>query len=545
MHLVVVLSEEILLSSQHLPTWVDWHRAQGWEVVLATEADWDLPVREGVDDRAGRIRLWLADSYREDPGASLLLVGDPHPDTGDVPMRDTHPLQSVLGEFSSWLCPYMDPVPTDWWYAALDGTWDCDGDRRLGEYPEDAGCMDWGPELYVGRLPVRSGAELDQLLELQLAWELETDKSYRGHALLAAALLGIEGASSAEGVFGAHEDGASITEAVREELLHDWSVHRLYEGEGHLPSAWPRDRDLNTSNLVSSWEPRHGLVFTVAHGNSGGISRLWWASDSNGDELASDLEVHWTNLLGTSQAWDVAGHGGGVGFHISCDTAEPEHFDNLAYNWLYADALIATVPATRVTWTASMPWGEPWPTRPDLGEAGTLGFYFVDGLVQGRSFGEALAWPKTALPCDGWAEEEPEVDFSGVAWHTRLEFNLMGDPTRTLEACEGDEDCDDGSPCTGEETCRDGFCVHIDPIDCSHLDGDCVRGSCEPSSGECVEVERWGECDPPEDTAPEVDTGDTHDTDGEEPGGCGCGHGGGAGWVALLGLGLLLGARRR
>ncbi|MBT3222082.1 MAG: hypothetical protein HN348_23665 [Proteobacteria bacterium] len=67
-----------------------------------------------------------------------------------------------------------------------------------------------------------------------------------------------------------------------------------------------------------------------------------------------------------------------------------------------------------------------------------------------------------------------------------------------LETCTTTADCDDGSSCNGTESCSaEGFCVHSNPVDCSHLDDVCSVGSCNVDSGECELIPRFdgGSCD--------------------------------------------------
>ena len=48
--------------------------------------------------------------------------------------------------------------------------------------------------------------------------------------------------------------------------------------------------------------------------------------------------------------------------------------------------------------------------------------------------------------------------------------------------------CDDGDPCTTGESCSAGACIDGSLLDCSHLDGQCATGECNPSTGSCRAV---------------------------------------------------------
>jgi len=56
--------------------------------------------------------------------------------------------------------------------------------------------------------------------------------------------------------------------------------------------------------------------------------------------------------------------------------------------------------------------------------------------------------------------------------------------------------CSDGDLCTGGDICDgSGQCVAGDPVDCSPIDGECMRGLCDPASGTCVMEPVTSVCD--------------------------------------------------
>ncbi len=97
MELIVLTTSELAAGSRELPRFVAFREAEGWEVTLATETDWDHPAQTSADSRQDRIRAWLKERYAEDPGAFLLLIGDPDPATGG---RGTTPGTSERGAWT-------------------------------------------------------------------------------------------------------------------------------------------------------------------------------------------------------------------------------------------------------------------------------------------------------------------------------------------------------------------------------------------------------------------------------------------------------------
>ncbi len=584
MELLVLTTDQLAADSALLQRFLAFREAEGWEVSLATETDWDQPAGTAADSRQDRIRAYLRGRYADDPGAYLLLIGDPDPEVGDLPMLPAYPVEDLLRYYDEGIHDNMSPIPTDFYYAELSGEWDSDGDGLPWDYPDDAEGMDAEPELIVGRLPVYGGDAdaLDALLAGILARDLEQDKRYRRQLLYPAAFLGIGGTSTAfGGIYEEHSDGAGVQATMYRDLDPAFEGTRLFEGAGLLPSPYERDEDLSRDRLVELWSEGAGIVQWIGHGWLDSVHRVVWDADHDGDDEGDDDEVSSPAFLESGDAQDLAGAPGAFTWHVSCDNAWPEYRDNLALALLEA-GFAGSVAATRVSYGSSPEFGETWEPRPELAGGTTASYYYGQLLTQGATVGEALAWTKWGLPGDGWHEVYDWVDCTGFAWATRALFNLYGDPTRSLELCDTDEDCDDGNACTGTESCQEGFCVHAEAPDCSELDSDCSVGICDPEQEACVAVARlegascddgaWctegdvcregvcgGEsrdcgvregweavCDEDADIC-DWYLADTGEPESERPGGCGCASGAGAAGAALLGLlplGLAIGRRR-
>ncbi len=482
--LVILTTDALATASTVLQGFMSFREAEGWNVVLATEADWDVPLTSGDDGRQERIRAYLAQRYSDDPGAFLLLIGDPDPYGDGVPMKMVHPFKEWASYYDDWLAELLDPIPTDFYYADLDGDWDCDGDGDYGEYPDDdgSGCVDFGPELYVGRIPVYDGdhVAMDTVLQRTLDRDTESDKSYRANQLFPGALLAVEGAPSPTGgAYDYDDDGASVLATIYRDMpqyIQDGST-RLFEDEGLLTSPYQHEDSLSYGQVIQYWNEGRGIVVWCGHGSVNGAFRTIWSQDGDGDGLASSSECDYPSFMDSDGASDLESAPGAFTFHVSCENGFPEQADNLGTSLLYGGAA-ATATASRLAFAVTVDFGATWEPRPDIATSTTVGYYFTQELLAGSTAGEALAYTKYALSGDAYYPE--------VTWTTRVEYNLYGDPTRSLEFCESDSQCDDGSPCTGTESCQDGFCVHHDPVDCSYLDAQCTVGTCETATGECI-----------------------------------------------------------
>lgn len=90
-------------------------------------------------------------------------------------------------------------------------------------------------------------------------------------------------------------------------------------------------------------------------------------------------------------------------------------------------------------------------------------------------------------PVDGTDSGTPPSD-GAVETDGGVEGPACDDPDGTA--------CDDENPCTTGDVCTGGVCSG-EAMDCSELDGECDRGTCDPSTGSCVAmpIEEGGECD--------------------------------------------------
>ncbi len=162
-------------------------------------------------DGAERVRAFLQDAHAR-WGTRWLLVGG---DSTVVPMR----LASIVP-----LSPQLpDVVPTDWYYACLDGDWDGNRNGRFGEFgdpslgiPGDS--ADVAPELHVGRAPVTTRAEARAFLRRTRAAFAPAEAGFARSTLLAG------------GALGPQIPFAPLLEPLREPLeAAGRDVRRLYE----------------------------------------------------------------------------------------------------------------------------------------------------------------------------------------------------------------------------------------------------------------------------------------------------------------------------
>jgi hypothetical protein len=130
---VIITTNDIVANSDRLGHFVYFKELIGHSVLVVTEDDFDGIAAPAPNGRAEKIRKWLQDNYVSMGIEYVLLIGNPDPDepldpgdsVGDIPMKATS-----YGYFN-W---DQSNIPTDMFYAELQGDWDQDGDGYHLEY---------------------------------------------------------------------------------------------------------------------------------------------------------------------------------------------------------------------------------------------------------------------------------------------------------------------------------------------------------------------------------------------------------------------------
>ncbi len=144
---MLILTRDVLQSA--FEDYADDRTRAGIPTVVRT-IEWIEQNYPHGADLQETLRLFIRDAYALWGIDTLLLGGD----TDVVPARYA---------YSSYT-PNPEEVPTDLYYACLDGGWNDDGDAHWGEAFSDVSDpgdnADLYPELHVGRLPVHTAAEV-------------------------------------------------------------------------------------------------------------------------------------------------------------------------------------------------------------------------------------------------------------------------------------------------------------------------------------------------------------------------------------------------
>ncbi|HOW51319.1 MAG TPA: C25 family cysteine peptidase [bacterium] len=528
--LLLLTSNETLARSTQLSPYVEAKRRSGWTVDIATEDQFGADGLTGTK-RAVAIREWLKTVYKK--YGYLLLLGDPRPEMGDIPMLRTY-ANNDEPEVS-----YHD-VPTDFFYGELTNDWDSNDN---GQYAEsEDGFLGFNWELLVGRIPVYAGgmAKVDRILERTIAYMAEDPGAadYRRKALFPA---GIPYYENQDGMGNDKMDGGYVVRQMLDTFFSgrsDLTTRALVEKEGLAPSEFTDWGILESDQVVNEWNDGYGLVYWLGHGLSKGAYRTIWTGD-NGDGVPSSYELSSPSFIDSGLADALPADRAAFVYMGSCLNGDVDEPDNIATAMLYQTA-VGVVAASQVSYGGIWPEYEPEYAQ-DVFAYGTV---FTRAVLEGKSPARVLADQKILWTSDS------------VMKTIKLELNYFGDPTLTngLRTCTQNDECDDGLFCNGVEECRAGWCalaspppacsaaenecaemvcdeesracvtvakkdgvsctegsdkcftnylckagvcVAQDPVDCSDIEGLCIRGACDPATGQCeVEAINEGEsCD--------------------------------------------------
>ncbi|NQT39201.1 MAG: proprotein convertase P-domain-containing protein, partial [Planctomycetes bacterium] len=193
-------------------------------------------------DLADKIRHFISDAYANWGTEWVLLGGD----TEIIPVR---------GVYAAVGSTVDNALPTDMYYACLDGTWNGDGDGLWGEANDGTGGgdIDLAPEVYIGRAPVSNATEAFNFVAKTVRYETTT------HANVDTAVW--LGESLDASTFGSYS-GIPIRD---QSLPDDWNVVEMYDSAG----GWTAGDLLNQLNASPN------IVNHLGHANETYNARLY------------------------------------------------------------------------------------------------------------------------------------------------------------------------------------------------------------------------------------------------------------------------------
>ena len=341
---------------------ISWKEKNGIRVYFKSVED--ISREFNGRDLPEKIRNFIKYMYYHYQIKWVLLVGD----------NDTIPPRYVFAKD-----PYAgdgDFVPTDYYYAGLDGTWDSDGDGIFGE---SSGDIDWYPEVFVGRIPVKTVDELHEVINRIIEYENNTKiiADYKW-AILAGAYSNYDADIDGDDLKDWDKtDEAKLNYYIMERFLipNGFNYTRLYETEGLDPTDYEYDFPLSAENMLAALANGSMLVNIAAHGYYDSVWRKIWIEDRDSDGLAdeytsSDGDEHeWRPFLTTSMQIRTKAPYYPLFYIDACLTGGFDWNADCLAEYLIKTIAIGVVASTRVSWY-KIAW-----------DPGTDGGYYNQGLA--------------------------------------------------------------------------------------------------------------------------------------------------------------------
>jgi len=374
---VIITTSAIQAASSSLANFVTSKEARGFTVQVVTEGTWQGDAGGDTGDAAAEhIRSWLQANWSALNIKYVLLIGNPNPATGDVPMKMCYPQDADAR--------YPD-CPTDFYYAELTSNWNSDGDGKYGEFDDDfSGNPPRAAEVAVGRIPYYGSiTDLDHILLKIIEYETtpDSDISWRRNTLLPM--------KPSDGSTPGYQLGEEIKNTVL--VPNGWTYQRVYDEKYSLPEPPAIITPCTVDNVTSAWNNSDfGAIFWWTHGSSTSASYI----------------------MDLGHAATLDDDHPGFTFQCSCRNGWPEASNNLGYS-LLKNGCIATVSASRDSWY------QPGQTS-FAGTATNSGmtFEYSQRLIAGEMYaGDALNDLKLDVS-PGFEE----------LWMNYLDFNLYGCP---------------------------------------------------------------------------------------------------------------------
>ncbi|HYM81388.1 MAG TPA: C25 family cysteine peptidase [Candidatus Limnocylindria bacterium] len=247
---VIVTSDALAPEFQRL---ADWKTQSGLPAVVRTLSFIRQQYPSGADD-ADRIRQFLRDAYARWGTKWVLLGGD----TEVIPARLIY-TRFYGGEY----------IPADLYFSCLDGNWNADGDSLYGEgylsIVDPGDNADLMPDVYVGRAPVVTVAQVDQFIDKTLQYAKTPVGDYEQSVLFFAEVLFPQDWVLNDPT--PSLDGAELVEEVLPYLNAAPGIHyaRLYQN--YLDPRWaPGALAESRAVVLDSLDAGYNLAVHIGHG---------------------------------------------------------------------------------------------------------------------------------------------------------------------------------------------------------------------------------------------------------------------------------------
>ncbi len=379
------------------------HRqSQGYNVTIITKEYIETNVVG--DNLVTKIRNYLRDNMVDIE--YVLLVGF----SADIPWRSVVPFNN--NPYSPWNSPDYSPIPCDLYYAELTDpdsvSWNSDGDSYYGEVYDDnfipvgEDDPDYHADIHLGRIPYSTQSTIEEICEKIVAFDTNTDVSYKTSSLLAGAIYYY---ANEDNTGNARMDGADFTEELLDNAVLDRAnAITLYEMGGLSPSTHTGTDSLTRTNMVNYWQNR-GIMYECHHGHNYLYARKIWAYD-DGDSVPEAFEMQWPTSLNISDVSQLDNDHPATTILRSCLCGNPDVYGLAAE--LLRHGSSAVISSSRVCWMTHA-------------DAGGIPYHFLERLVQDTTASHGIIGKSYDIARNDF------MDATGF-WLPAYHYNLFGDP---------------------------------------------------------------------------------------------------------------------
>lgn len=270
--LLVITPEEYV---EDFDSYIDLYTYKGLRTrVVSVESIYD--TTEGIDNQ-DKIRNFIINEYQNNDIMMVLLGGD----VALIPYRGFY--CDVLSG-GSHQTDYN--IPADLYYAALDGTWDDNGNGIWGEIGED----DLLPEIGIARFPFNNKEQLNNMMNKTIMYQQVPVRGEFRNVILAGESLydypRTLGSDYLELLVGNHDDNGYSTVGIPE----DYNFTRLYHEDGNWSPALLADAINSGTGYVH--HAGHANADYVAGWNGMSITDSYFSGSNGIDHNYTFFHTH-------------------------------------------------------------------------------------------------------------------------------------------------------------------------------------------------------------------------------------------------------------
>lgn len=232
----------------------DYKTSLGMPTLVATREHIAANFRNGADIQE-TLRMFIQDAYAKWGTEFVLLGGD----------TDILPPRYVNNTF--YPSSGSTEIPVDLYFAALDGTWNANGNSHFGEADAtnfEGDDVDFAEEIYIGRATVSTPAAAEVFVNKVITYENTGPGSdWTNRILYACEVLFPSDYDDGMSII---LDGAQFADQMVNDLIEpctDMEYVRMYETD----ELYPRETTLSRASLIDSLNTGHyGIFNQIGHG---------------------------------------------------------------------------------------------------------------------------------------------------------------------------------------------------------------------------------------------------------------------------------------